>query len=498
MLLALIGSLAVFPGRAQADDLTRAARELQAKYAAQLKELAAWCDQQGLKEQAQKTRAWLGVRDPNKLYVTEFPREIGRPELPEGAPAGVVEWDSRFMLLRKQYANALEALARRAVRADRASLAFELALAAVRENPDHKTFRRMLGFQEFHGGWYTLYEIDRMRAGQIWHDKYGWILKNHVRRYEEGQRFVKNAWISAEDDARQHRDIENGWDIETEHYSIRTNHSLEAGVALGEKLERLYVVWRQLFFRYFASDAQVRELFDGKIRNRRPTLPRFKVVYFRTREDYNRSLKGAFPNIEISIGVYVESTRRAYFFAGDDSDERTLYHEATHQLFHESRQVAMEVGARSNFWVIEGIAMYMESLHQEDGFYVLGGFDDARMKAARHRLLVDKFYIPLSEFCAMGMGRIQNDPRIATLYSQAAGLTHFLIHYDNGRYRDALVSYLSQIYSGRDNALLLPQLVGTSSVDLDAQYREFMVQGGQPAPKKEKPPAEKTGPLKLD
>ena len=37
------------------------------------------------------------------------------------------------------------------------------------------------------------------------------------------------------------------------------------------------------------------------------------------------------------------------------------------------------------------------------------------------------------------MDTLQNDPRIRTLYSQAAGLTHFLIYYDDGRYRDALV-----------------------------------------------------------
>ena len=41
------------------------------------------------------------------------------------------------------------------------------------------------------------------------------------------------------------------------------------------------------------------------------------------------------------------------------------------------------------------------------------------------------------------MEKLQKDPKIATLYSQSAGLTHFLIHYDHGRYRDALVAYLA-------------------------------------------------------
>ncbi len=100
--------------------------------------------------------------------------------------------------------------------------------------------------------------------------------------------------------------------------------------------------------------------------------------------------------------------RRAYFFADKQNDDRTLYHEATHQLFYESRPVAAEVGWKANFWIVEGIAMYMESLRQEDGFYVLGGFDDQRLNAARYRLLHDKFYVPLDEFSRYGRTKLQD------------------------------------------------------------------------------------------
>ena len=72
------------------------------------------------------------------------------------------------------------------------------------------------------------------------------------------------------------------------------------------------------------------------------------------------------------------------------------------------------------------------------------------------------------------MEKLQKDPRIGTLYSQAAGLTHFLIYYDGGRYRDALVSYLSAVYSGRDDHDTLAKLTGTDYGELDKQYREFL------------------------
>ena len=155
-----------------------------------------------------------------------------------------------------------------------------------------------------------------------------------------------------------------------------------------------------------------------------------------------------------------------------------MYHEATHQLFYESRPVVPDVGQKANFWIVEGIAMYMESLRQEDGFYVLGGFGDERMHAAQYRLLQDKFYVPLAEFTAYGRERLQADPRIATLYSQAAGLANFLVYYDGGRYRDALVAYLVAVYTGRDGPDTLAKLTGIDYSTLDKQYREFM-EGGK-------------------
>jgi hypothetical protein len=148
-------------------------------------------------------------------------------------------------------------------------------------------------------------------------------------------------------------------------------------------------------------------------------------------------------------------------------------------LFHEWPFVVHGVGRRANFWIVEGIAMYMESLKQENGYYVLGGMDDERMNAARYRLLKDNFYIPLADFTGYGMDRFQKDPKIAMLYSQAAGLAHFLVHYDHGRYRDALVAYLTIVYTGQDTPDTLAQLTGVTYAELDKQYREFMEQAGK-------------------
>src|SRR5690606_19745302 len=128
----------------------------------------------------------------------------------------------------------------------------------------------------------------------------------------------------------------------------------------------------------------------------------------------------------------------------------TLYHEASHQLFSESKDVAPHIGLRGNFWIVEGIACYMESFAEHDDFDTLGGTASPRLEAARYRAQEDNFYVPLEQLVQYGMHDLQRDRRIAMLYSQAAGLSHFLMHFDGGRYRDALLNYLSAVYAAED------------------------------------------------
>ncbi len=462
---------------AEAIDPAQATEELRSKYATDVEKLAKWCESNGLKQEAQKTRRVLSPTDPYKLYVPALPDEVGPPKLPDDASAKVVDWNAKLWKLRSEYAVTCYEMARRAIRSGRAGLAFVLVLDAIQANPDYEPVRRVLGYQKYQGQWRTLYEVRKLRNGLVWNEKFGWLPKAYERRYDAGERNCDGRWISAEEDAKRHKDIRWGWKIETEHYAIRTNAGLEAGVAIGTKLEQLNRLWQRLFIRYYASADDVATLFDGRFKRAVGSPVQHKVNYYRNRDDYNRALISTTPNIKMTSGYYDGNHSCAYFFAAQ-GDDRTMYHEATHQLFHESKLVAPNVGYKTNFWIVEGIAMYMESLRREDGYDVLGGLDDERVNAAHYRLLHDHFYIPLAEFVDFSMEKLQKDPRIATLYSQAAGLTHFLIYYDNARYRDALVSYLSVVYAARDNHNTLARLTGTSYSDLDKQYREFL-QGKQ-------------------
>lgn len=495
MALLTVASLAVGASSAAADELLKQRGLADEDFARQLNALADRAAAAGAREFSERLRAWNTPRDPLKLYLISLPDafavtpERGAASAPD-EPAAAAEFEREFTVLRQSQGQRLFELAREAMRAKRAALAYELLLSAAREDPDHEELRKLLGYARYDGRWHTRYEAGRLRAGQVWHPRFGWLPSAHVERYEQGERNYSGRWMTADEESRLRGDIRRAWRIETEHYVIRTNHSLEAGVALGHRLERLYAAWQQVFIRYYATPQQIDRWFEGR------GLPRIDdarhlVVYLRDRDEYRRHLAGKIPADLETTGIYLGDQRTAFFFAADPpqggetahrSDAKvqtTLYHEAAHQLFSESRPVVPNIGRQANFWIVEGIACYFESLTEHNGHLTLGGADAQRLQAARYRAVEDNFYVPLAEFCQYGMGRLQQDPRIAKLYSQAAGLTHFLIHYDEGRYRDALVAYLLAIYTGRNDPAMLAVATGTSFDELDRQYREFLA--GLPA-----------------
>lgn len=444
---------------------------LVARHAAALAQLAAWCDQRGLKARAAETRAWSPPRDPWRLYLFDVPERM--TPLPEGAGDDERTWRERLVALRRQQAAALWPLAREAIRQRRPSLVYELIAEAAREDPDHAAARRALGQIKTPAGWQTPYAARQADAGKVWHERFGWLPAGHVPRYEQGQRFYRNQWIGAAEEARLRSDIQRGWRIETEHYLVTTNHSLEEGVRLAGRLERFYRVWQNVFPRYLASEAELARRLDQNLL-RPEGRARHNVVYYRDRQQYNAALKAAQPQIEITLGIYFDSVRTAYFFAGQEQDAGTMFHEATHQLFQETRPVARQVGRASHFWIIEAVACYVESLAEHDGYVTLGGLAAGRMPAARQRLLADDFQVPLAELAALGMNDLQRDPRLPRLYSQSAGLATMLMHADEGRYREALCEYLEAVYTGRADERTLPRLTAARYEDLDGRYRRFL------------------------
>lgn len=354
----------------------------------------------------------------------------------------------------------------------------QLATRAVREDPNHADARRVLGYRRVAGEWAGSFAARRLERGEVWNQQYGWINAEELPRWDSGERKDGKRWFSTNEDIHRHANIKKGWQVRTDHFLVTTNHSRQAAAELATRLEVLHQVWQQMFGGFYLEQSVLLRRFEGQTTSGHRSKP-FRVTYYKSRDQYNNALLRQQPRIGMTLGIYFDTDRSTHFFAGDEQDAGTIYHEAVHQFFQESAPAARSVGGLANAWLVEGIACYFESLARHDDpelgeFYSLGTPTAGRLPAARHRRLVDDYYVPLAELSALGTTDLQRRSDIARLYSQSSGLATFLVHGREGAYRPALVELLQLVYQGRDRADSLEQLTGQSFAELDRQYLAFL------------------------
>lgn len=436
--------------------------------------LANEATQQGLTESAELVQQSKVLPDSQSLKVTKLPTEV-QPEIPASVTGAERTIRNRLRNLKEGYAKSLLLLSKNAVKQQHPSYGFDLIREAAHYDPDNAQVRRILGYVRSKDQWVTPFAASQIKQGKVWNAEFGWLPSTHLQKYENGERYFQGRWMSAEKEKGLRQDFKHAWDVHTDHYVIKTNVSLEKGVAMGKALEDFYEVFHETFASFFNSPDQLEKLFDGKA-NPNGTK-QYTVHCYRTKSEYVDRMKKFFPSIEHTNGVYLTNDRVAHFF--DDPEQEhddTLFHEATHQLFYEIDRQNRAIGDKYHFWIVEGIACYMESFQRADGEFSLGDVNHIRFRGARRNLLQDKYYLPLREFSGFGAQEFQYAPERAKYYTQASGLARFFMHYDNGRYREALVTHLSQLYGSNgqkpDAVDGLDELTGVDFEDLDRQYAE--------------------------
>lgn len=451
--------------------------DLHAKFARSMEDLARACDEKGLKSEAERIRALAAPLETAEVRLNSLPRDA-QPQLPGDLPPDERFWRTQLQHHQQEYAKNLYLLSRQVLNAGHVSLAFDLVREVAVHDPDHAGARKILGFVRSKNKWVSPFEALMVKAKKVWHDQFGWIPEEHVDRYERGERLVERRWVSAAKEAEIRRDFDNAWEIKTEHYLVRTNHSLERGVELARKLEDFHGLFFQTFAGYFSNQDQLKQLYEPAARALPIPEPN-EVHYYRTRDEYIQVLKQKTEqDIEMTQGIYFPVNGIAYFFENPEAEgDSTLYHEATHQLLSGSRKTG-PIGMKANFWVIEGIACYMESFQRDGDRFSVGDPAHVRVQAARMNFMKDGYYVPLREFSAMGMKPFQLDKNVRKNYSQSAALCHFFMHYEEGRYREALIEHLSQIYSTREKVRESPDslstLTGVDNEELDRQYGKYI------------------------
>ncbi|WDI44139.1 hypothetical protein [Bremerella sp. P1] len=423
--------------------------EIDARFQTQLSELAAKCDEVKLPEQAELTRTWIVPRygQANLFYLVPE----SDPLQPDDNASQLVQfWYQKFRTIRNAHADALYKHAQELLIAKQGARSYQTLHEVLRENPDHADARRILGYANVNGTWRRPGVVTRAKQPRYQHPKFDWPARSF-------------------------------WQIDTPHFQIMTNLSEAEGLKLGERLEIVYSAWEQMFFSYWSNELQLAGYFDGGSPS--PVRKKLEVVLFKTRGEYVSYLEQVQPRIGITLGIYQFDEEKVYLFHDEsEAAHATWHHEVSHQLFQEYRSASKEVGLNFNFWAIEGVAMYMESLRIFDGYVTLGGVDASRLQFARNRYFTGGFHLPIEELAGMSRDDLQKSPDIGAIYSQSAGVAQMFLDYPPSatQWREPFIDYLKEIYLGRDRAHSLNETVKDSSaVGYDGVYREFLTVSDQ-------------------
>jgi hypothetical protein len=411
--------------------------------ATKFSDLAAKCDELGLKEQADITRGWIVPRQARREYLfLPFAVDATAPKV--AALEAVRQWYGRFAELRRERAAELFDAAKKAIAEGRSEQAYQRLFEVLREDADHAEARRILGYAKVGSEW-KLRGADKQTPRQptFAHPDTRWPIRG---------------W----------------WSVETPHFQISSNSAGELREA-AEQLEKLDALWRQIFFRYWSATQALAARFGGGNQPLAPERPKMKVVLFKTRQEYANTMAAKNPRAAKTLGLYDDKNRVSYFFGGDKSVYPTWYHEATHQLFLESvPRLADEPGQERDFWALEAAALYMESLADHGSYWTAGGWESDRLQMARYRVRSGDLDLPLAKISGLTREQMQQSPDIGRMYTQAAGLGHFLIDFEGGKYREAFVDLVAAVYRGERSDGLLATKTGQPLGKLDEQYRSFL------------------------
>lgn len=215
--------------------------------------------------------------------------------------------------------------------------------------------------------------------------------------------------------------------IVTDHYVIYSTATPEQTRDIGQVLEALH----STYARFFASFPQVSR-----------EHPKLKLKLFKNREEFRKCSSV----VAWAEGYYERPFCRAYYNNGSNS-AFWMVHEAVHQLNAEVTSLGLAK------WAEEGVATYFSTSVYAQGAFHLGDLDwntyplwwieGMRLSGDINKDIADTQIIPLRAVVTNRGGPIL-DWHFNLYYIHWWSLTHFLFHYENGKYRSNALQVLRE------------------------------------------------------
>lgn len=471
--------------------LRKRTQKIQDQYCRDLVRVANWAALQGLKKDAAALVKKISGINPQYPKLEDIREKVEEAE--EESDTAKNEKNGKSLLTRLKSADKkqgveLVKLATGCMKVGLFTRAFDMINYVLEISPDDSKARKILGYKKDTKTktWISAWEYNHRKKNFL--TKEGWFEKKKKKDFDKGLRPYKGKWLSAErEKSIRTRNEYAPYTVKSEHFEVQTNMGRERAWEFALKLEDFYTQFFRVFIGYYDQIAGARLLF-----NRPETKKMHLVILFPSRNDYLTHVKQEKGNDKLlreSAGFYSGSDRKSRFYWSDNEEEtyRTFYHEVAHQLFAETKSTRSG-GSRGNNWVVEGIAVYIETWKKIKGNWVPGyEIDSSRMKIAQ------RFLAANGDWSLQGFAHIDNDQfhkvNRGLNYCLAGALCHFFMHYNDEVYKEDFVRFLSAYYMGKVSNNSLAEYIkiegGGGFNALEKQFKEYMATLGEKKPEPE-------------
>lgn len=250
--------------------------------------------------------------------------------------------------------------------------------------------------------------------------------------------------------------------FESRAYVIHTNLTRKEALEYGVHMDLIYKEYAKRF-----------SVLRGEGRGKQ------NLYLLRTRRDYIQAM-GTF-------GIRAEASGGMFFWGPGvsglstwvegltrDQVYNTLQHEGFHQFAH------AKMGGNLPLWVNEGLAEYFGAAIVVDGDVRLGIVDGDRIDKINHALESNRA-LSFRELLGIQSDQWQQNMLSGSAkghlqYDQSWAIVHFLIHGDNGKYKNAFGDYLVLISRGRTHDQAFEQTFGRDTDPFAERWETFMTE----------------------
>lgn len=463
--------------------LVQETTKVEARYLKSLERIVVWATANGLKDDARALIDRMKSIQPEYPELADLEKKLSEAE---AAPADDVERLRRSLQSRLDSANGSHAsrlykLAEACMKYGLFSHSYQLVNEVLDVDPDHRQARRVLQytFDSRSKTWLTNWEA-KMRRTHFVTDE-GWVAKRDKSKWDKGLREYKGQWITQEEEKRiRERNPLAPYFVETEHFRVETNLGREKAFEFAQRLEDFYDHFFEFFVGFWDQVAGARLLFNIPDDSNKHVVQVFpsRVKYL----DFVRMEKGNNELLVRSGGFWSSGDRKSFFFWTDDPKEtdNVLYHETTHQLLGETKKRSGY--SQGNIWVVEGVAHYMELWEKVNGRWRPGYRIDAPSMKAIRQFLASNSSWSLASYVRLNHEQFHEKSNRTFNYFMGGALSHFLLHYQGGIYREDYIQLLRAYYEGEMKEDSLPEYIhveGASTpqetlATLEKQFREYM------------------------